>query len=322
MATASADLSIRQGDTAPAVTVAVTGADGLALDLTGTTCRFLMRELNATTPAVDAAMTLTHPATGVATYTWAAGDTDVAGIYMAEVRVALIDGTFYTYPNDGYLTIAVEENLTNPNLTIVSLGDAKDILQIPPDDHTQDAKIVRFVRGVQLIIEGQIGPVVRRTFDEWYDGGSSTIKLRRRPTTALGSTPVLNLMACSEYVGPIEWPLAVVASPDKGQTYSCMLDPSTGTVVRRTVGGGVQAFPPGPQTVHVIYEAGQAAVPWNVYEGTLEILREHYQQTQQVGLGESLLADESTESSAIIGFLVSGKVRQWLSPMRRHPSVA
>lgn len=317
-----ADLTIRQGDTSPALTQAVTDPAGNMLDLTGATVTFVMRELNASAPTVNAAMAISNPTMGIVTYAWSAADTATAGFFMGEIRCTLADGSTYTYPNDGYLTIEIEENLSTPNQSMVSLGDAKDVLQIPASDRSHDAKILRFIRGVQVVVEGQIGPVVRRTFDEWYDGGSTMIRLRRRPTTALGSSPVLNLIACSEYVGPIEWPLAIISSPDQGQMYSCMLDKATGTVVRRTAGGGVQGFPTGLQTVHAVYEAGQAQTPWNIYEGTLELLREHYVQTQQVGFGENLFSDETTDSTSPLGFLVSGKVRQWVAPMRKHPSVA
>lgn len=318
-----ADLTVRQGDTSPVYTAYITDPSGsVAVDLTGATCTFVMRELNNTTPTVSAAMTVTSATAGVATYTWTAADTAIAGLYMAEVHVLLANGSTYTYPNGGYQTIQIEENLTSANQTLVSLSDAKDILNVPADDITHDAKILRFVRAVQVIVESQVGPVVTRTFDEWYDGGSPYVRLRYRPSSALGTSPVLRLIACSEYVGPIEWPLAILPSPDIGQLYSCMVDPSTGTVVRRTAGGGVQSFPAGPQAVHVVYQAGQSQVPWNIYEGTLELLREQYRQTQQVGYDPFKSGDEETATADYIGFLVSGKVRQWLVPMRRHPSIA
>lgn len=317
-----ADLTIRQGDTTPTLTVQILDAGGNRVDVTGATCLFVMRELNASAPVVSAAMTLTDPTYGIVTYSWASTDTAIPGIYMAEVHVTLPGGGTYTWPNDGYLEIGVEENLITPAQTLVSLGDAKDILNIGSDDRTHDAKILRFVRAVQVVVESQGGAVVRRTFDQWFDGGSPYLRLPYRPSTALGTSPVLNLIACSEYVGPIEWPLAIIPSPDLGQMYSCMLDKATGTIVRRTAGGGVQSFAAGPQAVHAVWEAGQAQVPFNIYEGTLELLREHYQQTAQVGAGNAMPGDETTETAEYIGFLVSGKVRQWLTPMRRHPSIA
>jgi hypothetical protein len=317
---AVADLTIRQGDTTPAFTAWVTDQNGNGLDLTGATCTFVMREMYSSAPVVNAAMTLKPPFLGLVTYNWASTDTAAAGLYMAEIHVTLPGGGTFTYPNDGYLTVAVEENLLTSNRTLVSLGDAKDVLLVPASDHSHDAKILQFIRAVQVVVESRVGAVVPRVFDEWYDGGHPAVRLRYRPSTALGTTPLLILLACSEYIGPIEWPLAVISSPDQGQMYSCMLDVPTGTVVRRTAGGAVQAFAGGPQAVHVVYQAGQSQTPANVYEGTLELLREHYQQTQQVGAPGP--GGNQVDEHEAIGELVSAKVMQWISPMRRHPSVA
>jgi hypothetical protein len=315
-----ADLTIRQGDTTPTFTEVLTDQNGNQLNLTGATCTFVMREMYSAAPVVNAAMTITNPTYGIVTYNWSSTDTATAGLYMGEIHVVLSGGGTFTYPNDGYLTIAVEENLLAPNQTLVSLGDAKDVLNVPASDHSHDTKILQFIRAVQVIVEAQIGAVVPRLFDEWYDGGSAAIRLRYRPSTALGTTPLLNLVACSEYIGPIEWPLAIISSPDQGQMYSCMLDVATGTVVRRTAGGAVQAFARGPQSVHMVYEAGQSRMPANVYEGTCELLREHYQQTQQVGAPGP--GGNQMDEHEALGELVSAKVWQWISPMRRHPSVA
>lgn len=317
----TADLIIRQGDTTPALTTVVTDQNGMNLDLTGATCTLVMRELYSSAPVVNAEMTIAGPTYGGVSYNWSSTDTATAGRYMAEIHVLLPGGGTYTYPSDGYLAVEVEENLLTPNRTLVSLGDAKDTLLLPASDHSNDTKILRLIRAIQVIVESRIGAVVPRVFDEWYPGGSVAIRLRYRPTTALGSSPLLNLIACSEYIGPIEWPLAIISSPDQGQMYSCMLDVATGSVVRRTAGGAVQPFAGGPQGVHMVYEAGQSQMPANVYEGTLECLREYFQQTQQVGVpgpGGYQVPDEHLA----LGELVSAKVQQWISPMRRHPSVA
>lgn len=204
---------------------------------------------------------------------------------------------------------------------LVTLADLKSYLDIPSSDTSQDGNLTRQINGVTPVVESITGPIIVREFEEWHDGGQVYIMLRRRPSTALGTSPVLTLVACSEYAGPIEWPLAVISSPDKGQMYSCMLDTNLARVVRRTAGGGVQAFPAMPQAVHVIYAAGQATVPGNVYQGTLELIRVNFETTQAVGRGRRAVADE-TDTGPPLGFFVPRRVRELLAPTRRHPSIA
>ena len=82
-----------------------------------------------------------------------------------------------------------------------------------------------------------------------------------------------------------------------------------------------------PQSVHVFYEAGQQSVPDNVYEATLDLVRIHYQRTQEqtslrlgsAGFGEE---DEDEPQRPPMGFLLPGSVRERLAPNRRFPSLA
>lgn len=322
----TADLFIRAGDTSPALTDTILDASGNTLTtLSSVTLR--MRSLQTGT---DVALT------GIASivsganvrYVWSSTDTGAAGpgLYMAEWACTLTGGGTYTYPNDGYRTISIEPALSSIGQTLVSIPDAKDVLNISADDRSHDLKLLRFIQGVQVIVESQCGPVVPQIIEEWHNGGSIRIALRRRPSTALGTSPLLVLMACSEYLGPIEWPLSIVQSPDLAQIYSCMLDARRGVVIRTTAGGGVQPFADqGPMAVHVVYQAGQSKVPANIYEGTLEIVRDFYQKTQQAGpaaWGNSTDHDEYAPSGPPMGFLIAGRVREWLGPMRRRPSIA
>jgi len=121
--------------------------------------------------------------------------------------------------------------------------------------------------------------------------------------------------------------LTIVQSPDLSQLYSCQLELRLGRVVRRTAGGGVMPFAnQGPQSVHVIYEAGQTVVPDNVYEGTLELIRVNFQRTQQAmrSPGPYPAADDGAgmEMGRPMGFMIPGRVRELLAPTRRHPGIA
>lgn len=322
----NADLSIRQGDTLPVLASTILDACGNALDLTGSSVRLVLRALTSNSPLTLAGtVTITSAATGEVQYAWASADTETPGMYMGEWHVTTSGGGTYTYPNDGYLAVSVEENLTTPGgQLLVSLAEAKDYLGIPVCDRSRDAKLLRFIRGCQPQVESICGPILVTQREEWHDGGQTFVRVRRRPSSGYETTPVLNLIAVSEYRGPIEYTLAIVQDPSFGSVYSCMLD-TYGTITRRTAGGGVMAFPAMPRSVHIWYEAGQSSVPTNVTEGTLELLRVNFQETQQGRPrmnASGFVEDDEEPKGPPLGFFVPGRVREMLSPTRRAPSIA
>lgn len=323
---ASADLFIRAGDISPVFTDTILDANGNPYNLTGKTVTLVLRSFQAVSPvALSGTVSITNPTAGGVQFAWGASDTKNAGagLYNAEWQV-VTDG--YTYPNDGYRIVSIEQSLTGAPQQLVSIADAKEYANIPSNDRTQDQKLLRFLNALRPVVEAITGPIIPQQFEEWHDGGACHISLRHAPRTGYGTSPLLTLLACSEYNGPVEWPLAIVASPDLGQLYSVMLDVRLGRVVRRTAGGGVQPFPAMPQSVHVIYEAGQNTVPTNVYEGTLELIRINYQRTQQAARVSPYpvedTADDLGADGAPIGFLVPNRVRELLSPTKRFPSFA
>jgi hypothetical protein len=325
---ASADLFIRAGDTTPAFGDTILDANGSPM-LGVTAVTFVLRSLQTAQP-VALTGTASIVSGAVVQFAWSAADTLNAGpgLYNAEWHCTLSGGGTYTYPNNGYRTISIEQPLSSAPQQLVSIADAKEYASIPSSDMTQDEKLLRFIRSIRPVVENITGPIIPQQFEEWHDGGATYIVLRHSPKTGMGTTPILQVQACSEYMGPIEWPLAIITSPDQGQLYSCMPEIRLGRVVRRTAGGGVQPFAcQGPQSVHVVYTAGQSVVPDNVYEGTLELIRINFQSTQQStrSPGPYPVRDDETEMGppgVPMGFLVPGRVRELLSPTKRYPSLA
>ena len=154
-----------------------------------------------------------------------------------------------------------------------------------------------------------------RVYDETYDGGQHFIRLRHRP--------VIQLIAVSEFRGPIEYTQSLVADPAHGNIYSVEID-TLNRIVRRSAGGGIIAFPAMPQSIHVVYEAGYLTIPPNVTHGTLELIKFHF--TGQQGrprLGASAVAGDFGEPEhEIMGFFVPQKVREILQANRRHSAIA
>ena len=311
------DLIIRQGDTTPLLQQTILDASGNAMNLTGATVTFTLRALTSNQPVVNATAQILNAATGLVQYAWTASDTATPGLYMGEFHVTLSGGGTYTYPNDGYLDIWIEENLTQAGgAVIVSLGDVKDMLLIESDDKSHDQMLVRWINAVTPVIEGLVGPVLQRQYDEWYDGGQTFVQLRRRP--------VVSLQKVEEYRGPTLYALKIIMDPAHGDLYSCMLDESA-RVVRRSAGGGVIAFPAMPQSVHVVYTAGRASVPEPIREAAMELVSARYRADELAGMPWSQSSDRmdmAAPQASAGGFYVSGYIRQLLAPYRRHPSVA
>ena len=48
---------------------------------------------------------------GIVQYPWVGADTNTAGTYYGEVEVTYADNTVETFPNNGYFTIIIKEDL-------------------------------------------------------------------------------------------------------------------------------------------------------------------------------------------------------------------
>ena len=316
-----ADLTWKQGDTALAAIDNLTLTNGTVPNFAGATVAFQMRTFGSSAPlTLGGTSSFTNTATGSVQFLPVAADVATPGNYSANWLVTFASGQVMTWPTAGYIWVAIEPSLTSEPQLLVDLSDVKEHLNIQPGSRVTDGRLIRLIQSVRPLIENITGPILLQTYEEWHDGGQHFIRVRRRPSTGFGTSPVFNLIACSEYRGPIEYALAIVQDPTYGSIYSCMAD-TRGNVYRRSPGGGVIAFPAMPRSVHVWYQAGQQSVPANVYEATLELLRVNYETTMNVGRGSRTRADEF-DSEPSLGFYMPRRVREMLSPNRRAPSVA
>lgn len=107
------DFVIKDGATEPALVATLRDDDGNAVDLTGASVDFRMKQASADTRQVDASCVVTDADQGEVTYEWSDTDTDTVGHYNAEFAVDYSGGSDYDeyFPSDEYLSIRVMASL-------------------------------------------------------------------------------------------------------------------------------------------------------------------------------------------------------------------
>lgn len=102
--------SIKQNDTSPALLATLKDFEGDAINLTGASVLFHMKDLNGTMK-ISQAMTITNATLGLVRYDWQAGDTDTVGTYYVEFQVTYSDSSVETFPNNGNKVVSVVREL-------------------------------------------------------------------------------------------------------------------------------------------------------------------------------------------------------------------
>ena len=101
---------IKQGDTGPPFR-AHFRAGGRPVDLTGATVRFRMTRRGSESVLIDQPAVVTHAQIGQAEYRWRAADTAERGVYHAELKATLADGSVVSSPQVGFHRVAVLRDL-------------------------------------------------------------------------------------------------------------------------------------------------------------------------------------------------------------------
>ena len=102
---------IKTNDTSPKLSVTLTDALGTPIGLAGCSARFHMKAFGASSLKIDAVADIEDVVNGIVEYSWQAGDTDTAGTYYGEIEVTYGDATVETFPNNGYFTVIIKEDL-------------------------------------------------------------------------------------------------------------------------------------------------------------------------------------------------------------------
>jgi hypothetical protein len=106
---------IKRNDTSPSLRYKLKPA---TVVLTGATVEFQVRARRSRGGAtvIDApAVVVTATGTPTVEYQWQTGETANAGVYEAEFRVTYADGRVETFPNDGFISVKVSEDVLPAN---------------------------------------------------------------------------------------------------------------------------------------------------------------------------------------------------------------
>lgn len=185
--------------------------------------------------------------------------------------------------------------------------------------------MARFISAATQVIEGISGPVVQRTFDEWYTGGRSRIQLDNYPVVGIPT------LVTESYAASIVWTLTnqPIDGSTSGDAYGYTIDLAMGVLVRRASGVEMN-FANGIRNVHVQYTAGMCAdtahVPPNIALAALELIRFNWQPTQAGNVpsfgGGSGVDTVSVSDATHWGFFVPPRVMELLKPNANRFGIA
>jgi hypothetical protein len=104
------DITLKRGDTRTCIRAVLKNTAGVPVDLTGCRVDFCMAPLGRTA-VIDRKAHIQDAATGEVWQVWAPGETDTAGVYRAEFQVQYSDGRKETFPNDGYISVRILDDI-------------------------------------------------------------------------------------------------------------------------------------------------------------------------------------------------------------------
>lgn len=114
-----ADWNWKRHDTAGAIPGIIENSAGAAIDITGSTVKFIMVAADANgapvvgTPKVSASATIVSGPAGTVSYAPISVDTDTAGWFLAEWEVTYPSTKKETFPKTNYVVILITADLDN-----------------------------------------------------------------------------------------------------------------------------------------------------------------------------------------------------------------
>ncbi len=197
---------------------------------------------------------------------------------------------------------------------LISLPDLKDELNLRATDTSKDAKLRRWMRAANSVIENITGPIRPYAQTDYFDGGGTTIVLMARWVSAIGS--VKENWSGTDYT-LTEQPVGASTS-----AFGYTWDRDTNTLVRRFSGGAPTVFFPGTRNVAVSYTGGLLVIPEDIQMATAELIKHWFRRSQpyrQGPFGNS--AGDDTGMDTVGSYMVPNAVMELLETWRRPAGI-
>ena len=288
-------MAVDLGDVYP-LAVNVTDNTGVAANATACTVTVTLPDLTVVTPAV------TNTVTG--TYT-ASFPTTLVGHH--DVRWVATGTNACTYSD--------EFNVAPADLGgVISLADAKAGLGVTGTSKDEDIRSV--IQAATPILEDLVGPILRVTRVETYDGGTSQINLLWAPIISItsivesyGSTYTRTLTAQDIFAGT------------GTDAYGYTVDLTTGIVTRRA-SGVAMPFANGKRNIQITYVSGRTNISGNILLAARRLIRHLWMQEQQSFRPNVLAAPDPNLPKTPSGFAVPRSVIELCAADTRPPGLA
>jgi hypothetical protein len=102
---------IKQNDTSPSIVATLTDINGTAINVTGASVRFHMKNMSNNSLIIDQSATIVTAASGIVRYAWQSADTQKTGLYSCEFEVTYTDNSIETFPNDDKIIVSIESEV-------------------------------------------------------------------------------------------------------------------------------------------------------------------------------------------------------------------
>ena len=181
------------------------------------------------------------------------------GVYHLDYEPALVGNYGVYWVTTGVNAGTLEEAFNVDDLTVsppVSLTQVKDMLNIDADNVRDDDELRFFILAATDLVEGEVGPLTRRTVSETHNGGRASVILRQAPVVSV-TTVTENGNAVNDFAVEID----------------------TG-ILTKTSGWSASVWTAGFNNIEVDYIAGRTVVPAGLQQAVLETIR-HLWQTQR-----------------------------------------
>ena len=200
---------------------------------------------------------------------------------------------------------------------IISLAEARAGIGMGAAT-TKDEDIRSLIAAATPIMEDIVGPIMRKTRVETYDGGTSQINLLWSPVVSV--TSVIESYG-STYVRTLTAEDTSMFASTGSDAYGYTVDLVSGILTRRAVGIAIP-FMGGKRNIQVTYVSGRTVIGGNVLRATRLLIRHLWSQEQQSFRPNVLSAPDLPMTVTLSGFAVPRAVVEMCADSTRAPGLA